>query len=99
MITKGNGKENSLESKFKVTAEDKNKVTFANTFQESSTFHTCKLQRSTWQPLDSVLSLRSPSLFMTIIFSHNAMRPYEDILKLRFGHSHLSYNIILQFSA
>lgn len=47
MITNGNGKENSLESKFKVTAIDKNKVTFANKFQESSTFHTCKLQRST----------------------------------------------------
>lgn len=40
MVIKGKGKENSLQSKFEVTAEDKNKVAFANTLQESSTFHT-----------------------------------------------------------
>lgn len=63
MITKGNGKKNSLESKFKVTTEDKNKVIFANTSQESSTDHTCKLQRSTWLSLDSVAVFKNSFLF------------------------------------
>lgn len=40
MVIKGKERENSLQSKFKVTVEDKNRAAFANTLQESSTFHT-----------------------------------------------------------
>ena len=40
LAIKGKEKEISLQSKFKVMVKDKNKVTFANTFLESSTFHT-----------------------------------------------------------
>ena len=68
MIIKGNGKENCLHSKFKVTVENKNKVTFA--FQESSTFHTCKLQRSRWPQLGSAaLSKNSIPFHDKYIFS------------------------------
>lgn len=40
MIIKQKGKENSLQSKFKITVKEKNKITFANTFQVSNTSYT-----------------------------------------------------------
>lgn len=62
-------------------------------------FYTCKLQRSTWLSLDSMAVSKNSFLFHDNYIFSNAMRLYEDILKLRFGRSYLSYNIILQFSA
>lgn len=40
MIIKGKRKKNYLQSKFKARVEDKNKVSFANTLQDSNSFYT-----------------------------------------------------------
>lgn len=40
MIIKQKEKENSLQSKFKVTVKEKYKITFADTFQASNTSYT-----------------------------------------------------------